>query len=183
MKALHAVFAAQHLDEGVGVGDGGGFIADHDEYMLGGLAEGQHAVVKSRRRVHDHHIHSMVQIAEGADDAGLLGVGKIGHALDAGGRRHDLQAMRPGDDGVLQRTLAADDVTQMEPGVQSQHHIDVRKPEVGVHQHHIAALRRDRHRQIRRHGRLAHAALAAGHRNDLDRARGVELLEGFRLAS
>jgi hypothetical protein len=71
----------------------------------------------------------------------------------------------------------------MEPGGQSQHHIDVRHPQIGVDQHHVAALRRNRHRQIRRYRRLADAALAAGHRNDLDRARGVELLERFRLAS
>jgi hypothetical protein len=43
-----------------------------------------------------------MEIAERADDAGLLSIGQIGHALDAGGRRHDLQSMWSGDDGVLQ---------------------------------------------------------------------------------
>ena len=34
LEALHAVLAAQHLDERVGVGDGGRLVANHDQDVM-----------------------------------------------------------------------------------------------------------------------------------------------------
>ena len=177
------MFAGEDLDESIGIGNGSRFIADHHDHVMRRLAEGQHAIVQARRRVDDQNLHAMVEIAEGADDAGLFRFGKVGHALDAGSRRNDLQPMWARDDCVLQRTLALDDVAQVESSVQPQNHVDVGQTEIRIDQHHVAALRGDRHGEVGRYGRFADTAFAAGDCDDLDRTRGIELHKCFRLIS
>jgi len=54
----------------------------------------------------------VIQIAEGADDSGVLRLRQIRHALDAGGGRNYLQSVRAGDDGVLQRALPLDHMSK-----------------------------------------------------------------------
>ena len=129
--------------------------------------------------IHHQHFDPVIQVAEGPDDPGVFGLRQVRHVLHAGGGRHDLQAVRSGDDGVLERAFALDHVAQVEPGVQPEYHVDIGQPQVGIDQHDVPALGRDRYRQIGRHRGFADAALAAGDGDHLDRARGVEFGQSF----
>jgi hypothetical protein len=63
--------------------------------------------------------------------------------------------------------------------MQPQHHVDVGHSQIGVEQHDVPALCGDGYRQIGRHRGFAHAPLAAGDCDNLDRARGIEFGQRF----
>ena len=62
-----------------------------------------------------------------------------------------------------------------------QYHVDIGQPQVRIEQHDVPALGGERHGQIRGHGGLADASLAACDGDHLDRTRGIEFGEGFGL--
>ena len=55
-ELLDAVVAAQDLDERIGIGERGRLVAHHDQHVLRGLGELQHAAGDARRGVDDHHV-------------------------------------------------------------------------------------------------------------------------------
>ena len=70
---VRAVVATQYLDKGVGVGQRGRLVAQHDQHVLRRLAELAHAVGDSGRRVDDQHVQARGQVAEGPHQAQVLG--------------------------------------------------------------------------------------------------------------
>jgi len=151
LEALHAMLAAQHLDQRIGIGDGSGLVADHHDDMMGRLRERRDAVAQSRRGIHHQDFDPVIEIAERADDSGVLRLRQIRHPLHAGRGRHDLQAMRSGDDGILQRAFALDHMAHVKPRVKPQNDVDVGQPQVGIEQHDLSALRGDRYREVGGH--------------------------------
>ncbi len=73
LEPLHAMLAAQNLDQRIGIGNRGRFVANDHDHVVRRLAEGHDAVMQPRRRIHDQHLDSVIQIAERADDPGVFG--------------------------------------------------------------------------------------------------------------
>ncbi|MCY1553272.1 hypothetical protein D9M68_897400 [compost metagenome] len=87
--------------------------------------------------------------------------------MRAGGRGHDTDAAGTLQHHIAQLAFAADDICQGALGRQTEQHVDVGQPQVGVHQHDAPSQLGQRQRQIHRHIGLADATFAAGHRDHL----------------
>src|SRR5690606_39207306 len=89
LDPVHAALAGQDLDQGVGVGDRGGLVADHHHRVLRGLAEGEHAVGDAGGSIYNEYIKITLQVIENIDQADVLGGLQLGHVPTTGrGRDH-----------------------------------------------------------------------------------------------
>ena len=62
----------KHLDEPVGVGQRGRLVADEHDDALRRFAERDDAVAQPGRGIDEQHVERLEQLAEGADEAGVL---------------------------------------------------------------------------------------------------------------
>jgi hypothetical protein len=81
----------------------------------------------------------------------------------------------------VERTLAVDDVLEVQARVQAEQNVDVRQSQIRVEQHRAAALGRERGAEIYRHDGLADSALAARDRDHVDGPRRAEPAQAGRL--
>ena len=160
------LLAGQHLDRGVGIGQRGRFGRRDDQHIVGerhgvqhhvrdaGAGVEQDAVVARRHRL--DHVQQLV-----------AHLGRQARILDqAGAGEQHVETARRGQQCLVQRRLAGEDVVQRRLRVEVQHHVEVGEAEVGIeHQHAFTAARQGR-REVGRDEGLAHATLAAGDGND-----------------
>lgn len=129
----------KQFDQGVGVGDRGGFIADHQQHFLRGAHEADHGLADPGGGVDHQHVEVVADITERLDQAGMLRRAQVHHALGAGGGRHDTDATGPLQQHIAQLTAAFDHIGKRMFGRQPQQNVDVRQPQVSIQQHDATA--------------------------------------------
>jgi hypothetical protein len=75
----------------------------------------------------------------------------------------------PRHENFIEAAFAADNVLDIELGLQAEGNIDIGEPEVRVKEQYFLPRLRQADGEVDRDIGLAHTALAAGHRNDVDR--------------
>src|SRR5690606_13775867 len=165
----YAMVAAEQLDEGVGIGDRGGLVTYHYHHLLSSPDEADNRVADPRCGADQQHIQPVADATERLLQTGMLARPEIDHFRCPGSGRHDADATRPGDKHITQRTVAGEHVGNGGIGPQAQLDIHVGQSEVGIHQHDPAAKLGQRQGKVDRDIGLAHAALAAGDCDYLNR--------------
>ena len=160
--------AREHLDEAVGIRDGGGLVADHDDYVMRGFVERHNAVAQTRRRVDQQEIERLENFAERLNQPGVLRFLQCRHVEAAGARRHHAQTTWRREDHVLERAFALDHVLEIHARSHAEQHVDVCQTKIGVEQHGVATELRERRAEIDGDHRLSDSAFAARHGHDLD---------------
>src|SRR5690554_5821666 len=168
-EARHPMVPAEQLDQGVGVGDGGGLVADHHYHLLGGAHETDHGVADAGGGIDQQYVQLVTDVAEGLDQPGMLPRPQVDHLSCARGRRYDADASWAVDHDFAQRTGAGEHIGQGRLGSQTQLHIDIGQSEVCIHQYNAASQLGQCQGKVDRHVGLANAALASGDCNYLNR--------------
>ena len=162
LEAVHAVLRLQHLDQGIGVRQGGGFRGQDEEAFLRRHIEIEHAVVDARARVHDEEIQIVLQIVHGIQQLQLLPRIERQHLADTRRGGQDGEAVFRGQQDVPQGRPLMEQVEDVLFGMQAQQHVHIGQPQVRVQKQHALAARRQGQGQIDRDIGLAHAPLARG---------------------
>ena len=98
----------------------------------------------------------------------MLGMRQFRHALDARCRRNQVHAPWPLNQDILQFTMPGQNVRQVPGGLETEQNIDIGQSQIRVEQQHFLAGSSQLIGQVDRDIGLANAALAAGHRDNLD---------------
>ena len=162
LEAVHAVLRLQHLDQGIGVRQGGGFRGQDEEAFLRRHIEIEHAVVDARARVHDEEIQIVLQLVHGIQQLQLLPRIERQHLADTRRGGQDGEAVFRGQQDVPQGRPLMEQVEDVLFGMQAQQHVHIGQPQVRVQKQHALAARRQGQGQIDRDIGLAHAPLARG---------------------
>ena len=167
VEVLHARLLRQHLHHRVGVHQRGRLGADDQQRFLGGAHEEQHVVADAGARIDQHQVEHVLDPVQRRAQPQLLLLVQAGQRLHARAARQDLHPVRALDQHVLDRhAMPSSSDADVVLGLEPEDDLHVGQAQVGVDDQHALAGPGRQHRQVGGHVGLAHAALAAGHRDD-----------------
>src|SRR5438132_1395148 len=130
--AMNRAIAGDHLDDGVGVRDGGGFGRGDDQHVVGSAGEGEDVGTDACAGVDEDDVGLKLEFGEGANEALAVVIGQVGHAGQARCAADKLEAARAFDHHFAQLFFSGDDVGKIEGEVDVAQDIGVGQAQVGV---------------------------------------------------
>jgi len=162
--ARQRTLVLEHLDQAIGVGERVGLRRGHHDQVVGRAAELQRLAAHAGGGVHDHEVGALVGDGQRAQQRLAPEVVELGERRVAGGRGHERDAGRPGEDHLVERLLARQHVAEVPARVHAEQHVEVGLRQVAVHEHDPRAAQPERHGEVR--GQVALADTAAPARDD-----------------